>query len=216
MKKTYHSRSAFTAVELVMVMAVTLILASVLVPVLLKGREMGRSTRCVANLKQLIQAVRMYVEEETSGRFPDIDPSNDLVDVMTLLYPYLSPKSSISAKEGKLEIFRCPTNFDALTGNQDSAGNIRQDNYGNRTDYGYNSLNLDNQVAQTRVKNPEWVSVLWDLQPLPGIHRGGSNIAFYDGHISWMSTQQMQSSHTGITPYNMWGLGLKTITKDHG
>ncbi len=206
MSKLKKGSLGFTVNEMVMVLATILFLATILLPSLLKARESGRSTKCVGHLKNLIQAVQLYVSDESLGRFPDLNPDTDLKDMMSLLLPYLGSSTSITTVKPELQVFRCPSN--------DNANNFsnRQDTYGNQTDYSFNT-NLDNQVAQTRVGSPQWVSVLWDYPSFPTsskahIHRGGTNIAFYDGHVQWFSRDQMMESHapdTG-TQYNTWGI----------
>ena len=54
MRKT---RWGFTIIELLLVIAVMMILAAMILPMLSKARESGRSTRCVSNLHQLQIAV---------------------------------------------------------------------------------------------------------------------------------------------------------------
>ncbi len=59
----------FTLVELLVVIAVIGILASMLLPSLQKAREKGRQALCTSNLKQFGVAVEMYISENDS-RFP--------------------------------------------------------------------------------------------------------------------------------------------------
>lgn len=68
--------SGFTLVELLVVMAITAMLAGVLLPVLAQAREGGRITRCAANLQQLGQAVHLY-QQDYDDRFPyGLDPTD--------------------------------------------------------------------------------------------------------------------------------------------
>ena len=50
----------FTLIELLVVLAIIAILAAIIFPVFSRAREKARSTRCVANLKQLGEAIDMY------------------------------------------------------------------------------------------------------------------------------------------------------------
>jgi prepilin-type processing-associated H-X9-DG protein/prepilin-type N-terminal cleavage/methylation domain-containing protein len=210
LKKIFmRTQKGFTIVELLAVLAVIIILTSLLIPAILKGREMARSGRCMANLKQIIQAVRLYVEEEPSGRLPGWTGAwDDFKQLMPLLVPYLGQAASGSYQNGELNIFRCPSNhYEGWLVN-------RVDSYGNRIDYEYNGQ-LNNQVAQTKIANPEWVSVLydWPVDPAPPvekIHRGGSNVVFYDGHVQWFSRDEMMKPHSpdydASRKYDTWGL----------
>ena len=63
------ARIGFTLIELLVVIAIVAILAAILFPVLAAARERARTTRCLANLKQLALAFHMYAYEN-NGRLP--------------------------------------------------------------------------------------------------------------------------------------------------
>lgn len=56
-------RYGFTLVELLVVIAVIAILAAMLAPVILQAREAARMRVCVADLRQLGQAIQNYIDE---------------------------------------------------------------------------------------------------------------------------------------------------------
>lgn len=68
----------FSLVELLVVMAMIVILAGLLLPVLAACRESARQTRCIGNLRQLGQAFALYIQDYEE-RFPyGLDPFDRL------------------------------------------------------------------------------------------------------------------------------------------
>ncbi len=67
--KTLHERSAFTLVELLVVIGIIAVLISVLLPVLSSARKTAEKTKCLAAMQQIGQAYRMYANEN-QGYWP--------------------------------------------------------------------------------------------------------------------------------------------------
>lgn len=61
MKRT--KTDAFTLIELLVVIAIVALLMSILIPSLRKARDQARNVVCVANMKQLGVALRMYLDD---------------------------------------------------------------------------------------------------------------------------------------------------------
>ena len=97
-------RQAFTLVELLVVIAVIAILASLILPSLARAKEQARTTICTSNVRQMMLAMSMYVNEYT--RYPSVytwgpDP-NYLQYWQDSLTPYLTPAKTNT-------VFRCPS-----------------------------------------------------------------------------------------------------------
>ena len=112
MKRT---RSAFTLVELLVVIGIIALLISILMPALARARDQAQRAKCMANLRSLTNAWLMYANDN-KGRlvraenYPSspTDPGGWVWDGPSLdairngtLYRYLN----------LLEVYRCPADF---------------------------------------------------------------------------------------------------------
>jgi prepilin-type N-terminal cleavage/methylation domain-containing protein/prepilin-type processing-associated H-X9-DG protein len=68
-------KRGFTLIELLVVIAIIAILAAILFPVFAQARSAARKTVCMANMKQLITATRMY-SDDYDEHFPRIQASD--------------------------------------------------------------------------------------------------------------------------------------------
>lgn len=82
-------KRAFTLVELLVVIGITAILASLLLPSLATAKEKTRITSCANNLRQLGLGSHMYASDDSCGSFSDSldDPNDDF----NYLYPAYIP-----------------------------------------------------------------------------------------------------------------------------
>jgi prepilin-type N-terminal cleavage/methylation domain-containing protein len=63
------ARAAFTLIEMLVVIAIIAILASMLLPALAQSKERARRVSCTSNVKQIAMAMKMYVDEN-NGNYP--------------------------------------------------------------------------------------------------------------------------------------------------
>ena len=67
------SRGGFTLVELLVIVAITGILAGLLLPALAGARRRADSARCGQNLRQIGLGMRLYADMDSAGRLPGDD-----------------------------------------------------------------------------------------------------------------------------------------------
>jgi prepilin-type N-terminal cleavage/methylation domain-containing protein len=112
-------KRAFTLIEMLVVIGIIAILASLILPALSRGKRQSKVTVCLNNLHQISIAMELFVQDN-AGRYPDpfhriggdkdarefVCPSvtdQDLIDEMKSrpLYPYLKPSKVFSCPEDK-------------------------------------------------------------------------------------------------------------------
>ena len=97
MKPKHAAKHGFTLIEILIVLVIIGLLAGLLFPVFSSARENARTTACASNLKQIGQAMTLYLQDN-SQRYPlsTQPPGCTWVDS---IYPYI--KST--------QVFSCPS-----------------------------------------------------------------------------------------------------------
>src|ERR1043166_4281328 len=103
-----RGNDGFTLIEILTVTAIISVLAAILVPVFAQSRESSRQTTCLSNIKQLLNAEGMYLQdyEEAFPRLRQVPdpiggyPSNKWAfGIQDFLNPYIK----------NAEIWKCPS-----------------------------------------------------------------------------------------------------------
>jgi len=165
--------TAFTLIEMLVTIAIIGILAALLLPLLSKAKEAGKSTACLSNLRQIGLSLQMYVEEH-ENRMPAMydallssaGPVTNTTTIDIVLTNYL----------GNPNILRCPA---------DKPGLFEQTG----SSYAWNAL-LNGQLSdQLKVFNiafdPHQIPVVFDKESFHRAKGGkrGVNFLYADGHI---------------------------------
>ena len=171
--------AAFTLIELLVVIAVIGVLASLLLPVLGRVKESGRSAACLSNLHQIGIALQLYVDAN-NNRLPVMrDRSADTNSAATNTLP--SVEMVLKTELGNTNVLRCPSDKDHLFEQTGSS-------------YSWNSLlngqNADSLKVLGMNFDPHAIPVFYDKQSFHAA-RGPNkavNYLYADGHIKNLLT----------------------------
>ncbi|MCX7871826.1 MAG: prepilin-type N-terminal cleavage/methylation domain-containing protein [Verrucomicrobiae bacterium] len=120
----YDRNTAFTLIEVLVVIGIIGIIAGMLLPALSRAKETSRRTGCLSNLRQVYLAVAAFAEDnddrlpfkyevkKSSLKQEDVTNGKRLQTlsdgIHTVLAPYLGSTSNIAAAT-PLKVFKCPS-----------------------------------------------------------------------------------------------------------
>ena len=170
MRLLLDRKVGLTLLELLVVIGIILILATLTIPVISGMRARAQRVQCTANLRTLAVGANLFIQQ--NGSWPQIPPSNPddsgeqfAKDWIAALSPFSVPAKS----------WVCPTMQNAL-GDPDvlAAGNERVD---------YIATPFDDKPTTPH----EWPRQPWFVES-GDVHGNGNLILFTDGSISDVNT----------------------------
>ena len=197
-------RRGFTLIELLVVVAIIAILAAILFPTFARAKQTARVVTCLANLKQLGSAFRMYANDH-DGDFPmgtDELFGNTLTSVPMLMHNP-DPNAPVYQKyvwEGAItnyirdpRAWRCPADYGAMIGNADGTPKIdyRPTMYETiGSSYNYNVYLFYNRENDTY--NPTGTNT-FDLVPSDFPFDSSQVPLLHDARDTWHETQSARA-----------------------
>jgi prepilin-type processing-associated H-X9-DG protein len=194
-------KSAFTLLQVVVLVFVIFTLAAILFPFFARSRDIPHHSSCRSNLKQIALAFKQYTQDY-DGKFPivSVEPASHVstgapYGWVDIVQPYLK----------SLQIFQCPL--------EESQGwKLYKPWEAGYTDYYMNSRIA--HVEESKFLNSSLTVMLADgndgqdandaRYAYPSVppawltdekspvyrHRGGANYGFVDGHVKWLRAGQ--------------------------
>lgn len=213
------ARRGFTLIELLVVIAIIAILAAILFPVFARAREKARQSSCQSNLKQLALGIAMYAQdydERLPYRWYAVTGIGSWNWGDHFVQPYIKNTQVVICPSTNAKSYGyAMDNLQAqpLAAFQDSAGTVMVCDIKMCTSstggvyYGEYSVrnpsvfgNPPQQPATDEDANPVTGDPNYSPRPR-GVHNGGANVAFLDGHVKWLKTDAF---FYGQNPTNLY------------
>jgi prepilin-type N-terminal cleavage/methylation domain-containing protein/prepilin-type processing-associated H-X9-DG protein len=188
--RQHRRASAFTLVELLVVIGIISILIGILLPTVSRARDAANKTKCLANLRTLGQAMAMYANV-SKGWLPNMNPKNTWDDTAAASEVLVGlNRDHIRAAA----TFHCPSDHDPVPARIETADYDVPNSA--RTSYEFYSVWWAPELGPkiTRVKD---APLAWDLEggydllgPRQNHGRKGGNVVFADGHGEFQPREQ--------------------------
>jgi len=210
-------RTGFTLIELLVVIAIIAVLAAILFPVFARAREKARQTTCLSNVKQLMTATGMYVNDN-DGQFPmSAFPAGPYVATFnTVIVPYVK-NDQLAQCPGEPQAMDVVAMF-ALYGGP-CPGTPRYTSYTTNAAVFLNGYLLQmtggTTPSETDIPRPSETILLYDgnvtqtqEMPVQARHNGTFVAGYADGHVKSLAAEVAGTAtqFTGAT-INVYRIG---------
>ncbi len=206
------SKRAFTLIELLTVIAIIGILAAILIPTVSAVRESARASQCTSNMRQIGQALAMYVNDNNGYAPPGRDDARHeqtggsgatslASTYFYVLWPYIydsleslnAPHNTVTMNSGVENVFHCPTRYSAYPEAASAPSNLfvsgSSESFGSaRYAYAINTQAAPGGSARVDI-------------PVDTMYAPSVTVAILESYY-WYSTGAYYFSRFGVVPHN--------------
>lgn len=173
------ARQAITLIELMVVLAIIVILAALMLPVLKRAKEEARATACLSNLHQIGLALQVYVQENNNKLPMMRDAPTEPPVLATNTFPTIN--QVLLTQLGNTNVLHCPSEGEDLfetTGSSYAWNNL------------LNGEDADHLVIFNIHFDPHEIPVVFDKDGFHAARGPGKavNYLYADGHIKNLLT----------------------------
>jgi prepilin-type N-terminal cleavage/methylation domain-containing protein/prepilin-type processing-associated H-X9-DG protein len=214
-------RRAFTLIELLVVIAIIAILMGVLLPALHRGREQGKRTACLDNLRELVMGWMLYAEDNDDK----VPPAN--TGLTNGWVRYNANRTTMEQKiqdirDGSLyrycpevKLYRCPTGVrgEAVTYAVPDAMNGYDQMPGTKELMVYRMMQIKRAserivfLDEGRLSPNSW-TIWYDQErwwdQITARHGDGTNFGLADGHSEYWKWKDPRTLEVAKMDYNYW------------
>lgn len=208
-----YTKSAFTLVELLVVMAVIAVLISILLPALGAAREAAREAHCLSNIKQLTIATTVYANDydtitpaasynNASGISPKAQRAVPGTPISGGSYAGMVVWDSIgSLLESYIEadqrtVYRCPSAFDSFDDTYEISGEDPYSGFADDDVFKPNYFYMSTALWINLAPSTYWYPQVWATRNIANVKTGAMRISASRA-VAWVD--ESTSHHTNST-----------------
>jgi prepilin-type N-terminal cleavage/methylation domain-containing protein/prepilin-type processing-associated H-X9-DG protein len=176
MRTHSQKKTAFTLIEMLIVVAIIAILSAILFPVFARSREKARAASCLSNYHQVGIAIQMYAQDSD-----DKTPANggSFSGLIQDSVPYIHTSS----------VFVCPDDDDREEESRAGSYRVPTLYQGKPLSCGWINPYAAGQITTTATTTLSYEAEQ-DFSQSPIVptyrHSSGTQVLFFDGHAKWL------------------------------